>query len=133
MHNAARFNVLPLLLLLSGGCFAGEPVADIESLINESPYPPHLQLYRSPMTGVFRNDLQSALTGIEFQDNSALGRLSQLRNLALITFAESPQSSLFLGVNENGLLGLHWMGSGNRGGKRIYAVARMPYLKYLTD
>lgn len=68
-------------------------------------------------------------THIEFRDNSVLGRVSRLRNLSLLTLAETSQTKLFLGVNDDGLAGLHFVAYRGYGNDRYLTVARMPYLK----
>jgi hypothetical protein len=74
--------------------------------------------------------LQPRLEGAGyFQDNSALGRVSKLRNLSLLTLAESRRTRLFLGVNDDGLVGLHFVALPKYGDERYLSLIRMPYLK----
>lgn len=68
------------------------------------------------------------LNGFEFRDSSTLSRVSKLRNLSLLTLAETGQSRLFIGVNDDGLLGLHFRAFTHRGDERYMEVVRMPYL-----
>ena len=65
---------------------------------------------------------------VEFQDMSALGRLSRLRSLSLLTFAEIGGARLFFGVNSDGLLGLHFGSISEDGEQRQPELVRMPYL-----
>ena len=73
-------------------------------------------------------DLSSSLEKLHFQDSSAVGRASRLRSLSLLTLAQFRKSRLFLGVNDRGILGLHF-NAAKRGDDRCLEVARMPYLR----
>ena len=131
MHST-RLAVLPLAFLLSVNCLAddNQPAASsIENLLAGSSYASHWQLYRPVESTRYPDRWSRPFAQIEFRDNSTVGRLSRLRNLSLLTLAESRQSRLFLGVNDDGLVGLHWIGSRGRDDERIFALARMPYLK----
>ena len=70
----------------------------------------------------------SSIEKLHFQDSSAVGRASRLRSLSLLTLAQFRQSRLFLGVNDRGILGLHF-NAAKRGDERCLEVARMPYLR----
>jgi hypothetical protein len=54
------------------------------------------------------DDWSQAIDDIEFLDNSALARLKRMRELSFLTLADSENSRLFLGVNSDGLVGLHF-------------------------
>jgi hypothetical protein len=58
-----------------------------------------------------------------------LARVSKLRNLSLLTLAEIGQTRLFLGVNDEGLVGLHFNALPRDSDGRYLEVVRMPYLK----
>ncbi|RLA25406.1 MAG: hypothetical protein DRR11_20845 [Gammaproteobacteria bacterium] len=74
------------------------------------------------------------ISEFEFQDSSMYGRVSQLHNLSLLTLAEFGQKRLFLGVNADGLVGIHFNAFARSDDRRYLEVARMPYLKELdTD
>ena len=47
------------------------------------------------------------LDDLEFQDNSPLGRISRIRQLPLLTLSENRRSRIYIGVDSNGILGLH--------------------------
>jgi len=75
-----------------------------------------------------------AMDEFDFQDTSMFGRVSQLRNLSLLTLAEFGQRRLFLGVNEDGLVGIHLGAFANKNDRRYLEVVRLPYLNELdTD
>ena len=65
---------------------------------------------------------------LEFQDSTTMGRAQNIRSLSLLTLAEFKKSRLYLGVNNRGLLGLHFSAA-IRSGDRCLEVARMPYLQ----
>jgi hypothetical protein len=65
----------------------------------------------------------------DFQDTSALARISKLDTLSLLTLAEVGQARLFLGVNNDGFVGLHFDVFPHDAGDRYLEVVRMPYLK----
>ena len=65
---------------------------------------------------------------LEFRDSSVLGNFSKLRTLSFVTLAESGPTKLFLGVNDDGLVGLHFAFFSKRGTDRTLELARMPYL-----
>ena len=70
----------------------------------------------------------STLDELEFHDSSAMGRARKIRSLSLLTLAEFKKSRLYLGVNQRGLLGLHF-NTAQQSGDRCLEVARMPYLQ----
>jgi hypothetical protein len=105
---------------------ANQTLAD---LLAESAYAPRWQLYHPVKATPYPDRWLRPMADIEFQDNSVLGRVSKLRNLSLLTLAEGGQSRLFLGVNDDGLVGLHFIALGRNADERYLSVARMPYLK----
>jgi hypothetical protein len=68
------------------------------------------------------------IADLEFQENTALERISRLRSLSLLTLAEFGPSRLFLGVNDEGLVGLHFNVLPRFDHDRYLEVIRMPYL-----
>ncbi len=50
----------------------------------------------------------AAIDDIEFLDNSALARVRRLEDVTFLTISETPGTRLFLGVNRDGLIGLHF-------------------------
>jgi len=82
-------------------------------------------------TSVLPADSPSAYSSfgkLAFQDSSAVGRASKIRSLSLLTLAEFKRSRLFLGVNNRGVLGLHYRAF-KQGDDRCLEVARLPYLR----
>lgn len=142
MHKAKRMGQLTIGMLLSTAGLADETkypdanagqrtveTSTVESLLVESAYPSHWQLHRPNEADHSANDWRQPFVDVDFQDNSALGRVSKIRNLSLLTLAESQRTRLFLGVNDDGLVGLHFIAVPKFGERRFLSLARMPYLK----
>lgn len=68
------------------------------------------------------------LTTFDFDDNSALKRLTKLRSLSLVTFSETDNTRLFLGINDDGLVGLHFSAFPRYGKDRHLSLWSMPYV-----
>jgi len=64
--------------------------------------------YDVPLELPTRSDWYKAINELEFQDNSTLGRLKRVREVSFLTLVETRQSRIFLGVNSDGLVGLHF-------------------------
>jgi hypothetical protein len=76
----------------------------------------------------FSSHWSGPIQNFEFQDSDALARVSKLRSLSLLTFAEFGQARLFLGVNDRGLVGIHFHAFPRHSDERYLEVARLPYL-----
>lgn len=70
-----------------------------------------------------------ALDDLEFEEGSALMRIARLKSLSLLTLGEFGQSRLFIGVNDDGFVGLHFNGVVRRADERYLELARMPYVR----
>ena len=79
----------------------------------------------------YLDDWPRPIADIDFEDGSVLRRVSKLRNLSLVTLAEVGRTRLFLGVSDDGLVGLHFNLFSRAGDERYLEVLRMPYLKEL--
>ena len=101
----------------------------IEALLAESAYASRWQLYQPLDAIAYSDDWKQPIADINFRDGSALARVSKLRNLSLLTLAEVGQTRLFLGVNDDGLVGLHFDLFSRADDTRYLEAARMPYLK----
>ena len=64
----------------------------------------------------------------DFDDKSALERITKLRSLSLVTFAETNNTRLFLGVNKEGMVGLHFSAFPRYGKDRHLSLWSMPYV-----
>jgi hypothetical protein len=106
-----------------------EVTLSVEALHAESGYTSRRNLFHSVEALAYSDDWPRTIADFDFQDDSALARVSKLRNLSLFTLAEIGQTRLFLGVNDEGLLGLHFNTLRRNGDERYLEVVRMPYLK----
>lgn len=70
-----------------------------------------------------------ALEDLEFEEGSALMRIARLKSLSLLTLGEFGQSRLFIGVNDEGFVGLHFNADVRRDDERYLELARMPYVQ----
>lgn len=132
MHKTIRLVQLICGLLLSTSGLADDARfsnKNIQSLLETSRHAPRWQLYHPVDATAYPDRWRQPIADIEFRDSSTLGRIGKLRNLSLLTLAESEQATLFLGINDDGLVGLHFTRIRGRGDERHLSVARMPYLR----
>lgn len=61
--------------------------------------------------------------------SNALRRVGHIRRLSLLTLGKRGRTRLFLGVNDEGLPGLHIIVTATHDDDRILEIARMPYIK----
>ena len=57
---------------------------------------------------LYTSEWRYRMDELDFQDNSPLGRISRMRELSLLTLAETRSSRFFLGVNSEGTFGFHF-------------------------
>ena len=130
-------NICPMPILVAGLLMSGIGLADDQAQTELTPAAEAFiaDLERSsrwqPLEYVqptsYTDDMLRPLPGVEFVDGGLLERLSSLRRVSFLTFAEFGQAQLFFGVNDKGLLGFHF--NAFRGGKeRQLEMLRMPYL-----
>ncbi len=100
----------------------------VETLLAESKYPSRWWFNPAKAT-TYSDGRLRPIVDLDFRDAGALSRVSELRRLSLLTLAEFGQTRLFLGVNEEGLVGLHIDVFPHYGGDRYLEIVRMPYLK----
>jgi len=74
------------------------------------------------------DDWRQPLADFEFREGSALMRMSKLRSLSLLTLAKFGKSRLFLGVNDEGFVGLHFNALSRAADERYLELVRMPYI-----
>jgi len=106
-----------------------EVTRSVAALLAESQYASRWQLYHPVDAMAYSGAWPRPIAEFDFQDDSVLARFSKLRNLSLLTLAEIGQTRLFLGVNDDGLAGLHFNLFSRAGDERYLEVVRMPYLK----
>jgi hypothetical protein len=107
---------------------AGDAVS-AEKLVAVSKYESRWQLLPPIEALAEANDRPAPIANFLMQDTGAFARVSRLRYLSLLTLAESGQTRLFLGVNEHGLMGLHYGAFPRHADNRHLELIRMPYLK----
>jgi hypothetical protein len=142
MPKASWMTLLTIGMLLSAAGFAddvkssntdSEPLPEVtlsvEALHTELGYTSRWHLFDSVEAMAYSDDWPQTIADFDFQDDSALARVSKLRNLSLLTLLEIGQTRLFLGVNDDGLLGLHFNAFPRDGDGHYLEVIRMPYLK----
>jgi hypothetical protein len=101
----------------------------VETVLAESEYPSRWRPLHSAEATAYPDGWLRPIADFDFQDSGAISRISKLRGLSLFTLAEIGQTRLFLGVNEKGLVGLHFEMFPRYGAERYLEVVRMPYLK----
>jgi len=129
-------------MLLSAAGFAddakssntdGEPLPavtfSVETLLAESEHASRWQLFYPVEAMAYSDYWPRPIADFDFQDASAWARVRKLRSLSLLTLAEIRQTRLFLGVDEEGLVGLHFSTFLQYGDERYLELIRMPYLK----
>jgi hypothetical protein len=114
--SAAGHNALPAIAL-----FAATPA-------NELPYVSHYHRFRLVDSMLYSDKQRRPIVQIDFRDTSFLGRMSKLRGVSLVTFAEFRRARLFLGVNNDGLVGLHFNALPVDSRSSHPEWLRMPYL-----
>ena len=142
MIKASWMALLTIGLLWSAAGFADDvqssktdgellPVVtlSVETMLAESEYPSRWRPSHTAEATAYSDVWLRPIADFDFQDAGALSRVSKLRGLSLLTLAEFGQTRLFLGVNEEGLVGLHFDMFPHYGGKRYLEVVRMPYLR----
>ena len=133
MRNKISMPVLIIGILMSGTGFADDLaqtqltpaaqafLADLERSAHSQP-PEYFQPIRHTDSFV------RPLPDVEFSDSGFLNRISKLRRVSFLTFAEIGEAQLFFGVNNKGLLGFHFNAYRNHGKERQLELLRMPYL-----
>jgi len=142
MFKARRTAFLIISTLLSATGFADDakfsnpdseslPVVTLsaQTLLAGSKYGSRWPLFHPDEAIAYSDDWPPPIAELDFQDTGALVRASKLRNLSLLTLAEVGRSRLFLGVNEEGFVGLHFRAFPRYADERYAEVVRMPYLE----
>lgn len=147
MLKASWMALLPVSMLLAAASLADDadgtdtdveqrPLESRTATVSDAEWQfSYLWHLRYPGTATtYPNSWIDPIAELEFQDSSMYGRVSQLHNLSLLTLAEFGQKRLFLGVNADGLIGIHLNAFSRNDDGRYLEVVRMPYLKELdTD
>ena len=104
------------------------PALSLESLQAQPAHAPRWQLNHPIETMTYAEDWSRPMSNFDFQDSGILGRASKLRNFSFLTLAELGEARLFLGVNDEGLVGLHFRAFPRHSSGRYLELVRMPYL-----
>lgn len=146
MIATSRIALISVFLGLSSGAFADDTEAlyqpasvPLDTSLSPTAYLDTLE-YKSlwrwsfPVDVISLSELQPhPLNDIHFEDSDLISRLSKLRGLSMLTMAEVGAARLFFGVNDEGLVGLHFnSGAGDLDARHV-EVLRMPYLKVDPD
>ena len=132
MCKTNSISVLMIAMLMSAGVLADElaqpqltPAAEafIADLEHAS-RPQSPDYFRSI---AYTDNFLRPLPNIDFEDGSLLERVSHLRRVSLLTFAEIGDTQFFFGLNSEGLLGLHFNIDRKKRRERL-ELLRMPYL-----
>jgi len=100
MQRAGLLSVFAIGLLMSAASYADDESAAVA--------PKTLDDYVDAAGELtFSNYYISDLAAPEFQDNSPLARIRRIRDLPLLTLSETHDSRMFLGVNRDGIFGIH--------------------------
>ncbi len=110
----------------------GEPAPvlalSLESLQVQPAHAPRWRLTQPIETMTYADDSSRPMSNFDFQDSGILGRASKLRSFSFLTLAELGEARLFLGVNDEGLVGLHFRAFPHHSSGRHLELVRMPYL-----
>lgn len=142
MFKASRLAHLTLYLLLSSAVSADDanlpdtgrgslPVTtpSLDALLAESEYGRRWQLVDPVEAVTYTENWTRPITSFRFEHTSTISRLGKLRNLALLTVAETRRTRLFVGVNADGLVGVHFYVVNPSDDERYLELVRMPYLE----
>lgn len=103
--------------------------SSLDAMLAASKLPPRWRLPYPAGATVYSNDWPRSLADFDFQEAGTWSRFSGLRSLSLLTLAEFGQTRVFLGVNKEGLAGLHFDVFPRFGDRRYLEMVRMPYLR----
>jgi hypothetical protein len=101
----------------------------VETMLAESKYLSRWRTFQPAEATAYSDVWLQPIADLDFQDTGVLFRVSKLRGLSLLTLAEFGQTRMFLGVNEEGLVGLHFGTFPHNDVDRYLEVVRMPYLR----
>ncbi len=78
-------------------------------------------------TATYLTELPEPTTSfdVDVDDANAILRVSKIRSLSLLTLSGDDRGKWFLGINEDGLVGIHFRGFSKSGAKRHLDVASL--------
>lgn len=141
MLKANRIVLLTMGMLMSAPGFADDTEASNTSdalgsktlpkkaSFAELKYASYVQSF-DQVTAMTHDDRQPQLiTDFDSYNTGIFARVSNARSLSLLTVAETGKTRLFLGVNGDGVLGLHFHALPRHGTMPNLELLRMPYLE----
>jgi hypothetical protein len=132
MSNTGPISLLIIAILMSANAFADDPVQPTLTPAAEA-FLADLERASSPQSSdfyppiIYADNFLRPLPNMNFEDGSLLGRVSHLRRISLLTVAEFGEAQFFFGLNDDGLLGLHFNIDRKKRRERLEFL-RMPYL-----
>ena len=132
MCKTVSISVLIITMMMSAAAVAEEPsqpklspaaaafIADLE----HASRPQSVDVFQSI---TYTDNFLRPFPNIDFEDGSLLERVSHLRRVSLLMFAEIGETQFFFGLNSDGLLGLHFNIDRKKRRERL-ELLRMPYL-----
>lgn len=90
-------------------------------------YESRWQLSPSTNTATYLNVSSQSTTSfdVDVDDGSSILRVAKIRSLSLFTLAGDERSKWFFGINEDGLVGIHFRGFSRSGARRHLDVASL--------
>lgn len=77
--------------------------------------------------------LDDSTLQVRFYDNSPYAQVSRIRSLSFLTLADSGKSRWFVGINSDGIIGLHYRAKSDYKRATKIAPVRLPHLdRYRT-
>lgn len=101
---------------------------NVQTLLAESEYGSRWQLERSVATPSYAEGWMSSFAKLRFHDASGMSRMGKMRSLSLLTLVETGRTRLFIGINADGLAGLHLKAIDRYDDDHHLDLARAPYL-----
>ena len=115
--------------MLPNSTSTSETTIQIDPSLLTMPYAPRWQLVHPVEITHYPDTWTRPAADFSFREKTLLARLRKFRNLSLLTLAETRKTRLFFGVNEDGLVGLHFDGLARYNADRHLELLRLPYLK----
>ena len=103
------------------------PVAAIADDAIDKLYESRWQLSHSLDTATYLDELPEPASSFRLQvdDGNSILRVTNIRTLSLLTLSGDERAKWFLGINEDGFVGLHFRGFSRSGAKRHLDVASL--------
>jgi hypothetical protein len=116
----------------SAGAKATELTPAAKAFISEFEHAARPPLSTLPLAS-YNDEFLRPFPEVDFVDSAFFSQVSELRRVSFITFAEVGEAQLFLGVNSEGFLGLHFNAFREPDSSPEIEMLRMPYLATEAD